>query len=152
MFPLLLFRPVRKRLLPIRRPIIPTFSSSVGGDGDDVIIISSGVPGPPGPPGPSGPQGPAGSLILPTITVESNYLATDDDYFIGVITSAPFVITLPLAVEGKIYIVKDVLGTAATNPITITNTALIDGAINATINVNYGSLTFVFSGGVWNIV
>jgi len=163
MFPFL-FQPIRKlrrlpRVLP-RRPIYPVCSfNSIGGAGDDIIITGGvGPAGPPGPAGPTGPQGPvgpqgpAGSLNIPTTTVESNYLVTADDYFIGVVTSAPFLITLPLSVEGTVYIVKDVLGTAATNPITITNTALIDGSINATINVNYGSITFVFSDDVWNIV
>ena len=61
MFPLpLILNPPRNRIFPIvYRPRVHC-SGSVGGQGDDVIIIADGQIGPPGPPGPPSAQGPAG--------------------------------------------------------------------------------------------
>ena len=133
-----------------------------GPQGIQGIQGPQGIQGEPGPQGPQGiqgiqgeigPQGPPGSLIVPVITVSTDYTALPTDYFIGVdTTTTSITITLPLAPEGTVYIVKDVAGNAATNPITVVNTALIDGAASAIINTNYGSLTFIFSNSVWNIV
>ena len=126
-------------------------------DGIDVInYTAAGPPGPPGPPGPEGPEGPpgpAGSLIIPTVTVETDYEALATDYFIGVITGAPYTITLPVSVDGTVYIVKDIFGEASTNPITIIGTATtIDGAASATINTDFGAVALVFNEGSWSIV
>lgn len=160
-YPLPIQTPIRRRLPVLRRRVTRSLvpvANNIGGAGDDVIIISGGTQGPPGPQGiqgiqgPIGPAGPAGSLIVPTTTVEANYTALSTDYFIGVVTSAPYTITLPLAPDGTVYIVKDLLGNASTNPITITNTALIDGTTTAVINTNYGSLTFIFANGAWSLV
>lgn len=120
------------------------------------IIGPSGPPGPPGPPGPRGPQGeqgPPGTFgLVPTITVEENYTALDTDYFIGVITSSPLTITLPAAVDGTVYVIKDVLGNAASNPITVTGANLIDAVVSAIINTNFGSLTVIRNFNTWNII
>jgi hypothetical protein len=120
------------------------------------IVGPSGPPGPVGPPGPRGPQGeqgPAGSFgLVPTVTVEEDYTALDTDYFIGVIASSPFIITLPAAVNGTIYVIKDVLGNAANNPITIASVDLIDTVASATINTNFGSLTVIRNFNTWNII
>lgn len=168
MFPLLFKKIpfVRRRFMPIRRVAPMINYNSIGGPGND-IIITSGTPGPPGPPGPQGPQGPIGpqgiqgipgpqgppgTLIVPVTTVEEDYSALTTDYFIGVITGAPYTITLPLPLDGTMYIVKDVLGDAFNNPITIVDTGFIDGALSATINTNFGSLTFIFNNGAWSIV
>jgi hypothetical protein len=119
---------------------------------DEIDVINYTSPSTPGPPGPPGPQGPPGSLILPTTTVEGDYVALDTDYFIGVITGDSYSITLPSGPEGRAFIVKDILGEASTNPITITDGGLIDGAANTVINTDFGSLTFVYSNGGWSIV
>jgi hypothetical protein len=121
---------------------------------NDLLIsnISSSIPGPPGPPGPEGPQGPPGSLIVPITTIEEDYTAVDTDYFIGVITGAPYTITLPAGPDGRTFIVKDVLGDAGTNPITIVDVGLIDGSATAVINTDFGSLTFIYNNGGWSIV
>lgn len=123
------------------------------------LFINSTVIGPPGPPGPQGPQGDPGPQgppgtpgLVPTTTVEADYSATATDYFIGVITSAEYTITLPNGPTGTVYIVKDVSGTAGANPITVVNTVDIDGEAGATIDTNFGSLTFVYSNEAWNIV
>lgn len=137
-------------------PIIPFRRD----DGIDVInYSSSGIPGPPGPPGPVGPEGPEGPpgppgpLIIPTVTVEADYAALTTDYFIGVVTAAPYTITLPVSVDGTVYIVKDIFGEASTNPITIVGTATtIDGVASATINTDFGAVALVFNEGSWSIV
>lgn len=120
------------------------------------IIGPPGPPGPPGPqgdPGPTGPQGPPGTPgLVPVTTVEADYTALLTDYFIGVITSAEFTITLPNGPAGTVFIIKDVSGTASTNPITIVNTVNIDGQAGATIDTDFGSLMFIYSNNVWNIV
>lgn len=123
---------------------------------DKDLFINSTVIGPPGPPGPIGPEGPAGPPgtpgLVPTTTVETDYTALLTDYFIGVITSAEFTITLPNGPTGTVFIIKDVSGTASSNPITIVNTVNIDGQAGAIIDTDYGSLTFVYSNLAWNIV
>jgi hypothetical protein len=131
---------------------IPLPQFAVNDQIDIINYTSPSIPGPPGPPGPEGPQGPPGSLILPTTTVEEDYVALDTDYFIGVITGDSYNITLPSGPEGRAFIVKDILGEASTNPITITDGGLIDGASSTVINTDFGSLTFVYSNGGWSIV
>ena len=91
-----------------------------------------------------------------TIVDTSPYQIVEDvDYFIGVAnnTGATFVVNLPATPDtGEVYIVKDTLGNAGTDPISISGGAiLIDGAAAATIDTNYGSLTFVFNGTEWSI-
>ena len=111
-----------------------------------------GPAGPQGEAGPVGPQGPAGSLIVPVTTIEEDYTVLPTDYFIGVVTGAPITVTLPAGPDGTTYIVKDVLGDASTNPITIVDAGLIDGALTAVINTDFGSLTFIYNNGGWSIV
>lgn len=116
-------------------------------------IVTGGPPGPPGPQGEPGPQGPPGTPgLVPVLTVEMDYTALLTDYFIGVITSAEYTITLPNGPDGTVFIVKDVSGTASSNSIIIINTADIDGQAGAIIDTNYGSLTFIYSNSAWNIV
>lgn len=171
-YPLPFRAPIRRRPVFRRAPVVqPVAYPSIGGAGNDIISINNGgtqgppgpqgpagppgpqgIPGPQGPQGEAGPPGPAGGLIVPVTTVESDYLALPTDYFIAVITGAPYTITLPVAPDGTVYIVKDVLGTAAVNPITIVDNGFIDGSPSATINTNFGSLTFVANNGAWSIV
>ena len=138
--------------MPPYLPILPPIEDC------DLFINSTviGPPGPPGPPGPQGdpgPQGPPGTPgLVPVITVEADYTALLTDYFIGVITSGEFTITLPNGPSGTVFIVKDVSGDANTNPITIVNTVNIDGQAGATIDTSFGSLTFIYSNSAWNIV
>ena len=129
-------------------------------DDRDLFIFSniSGQPGPPGPPGPEGPvgpQGPAGTpgLVPVTIVTTTPFTVTLADYFIGVDVAAPASVVLPASPTGTIFIIKDIDGDAATNPITITDTggALIDGAASAVIDAPYGALQLVFNGTQWNL-
>jgi hypothetical protein len=71
---------------------------------------------------------------------------------IGVDVAAPATIALPVAPTGTVYIIKDIDGDAATNPITITASTTIDGSATATIDVNFGAIELVFNGTEWNII
>jgi len=62
---------------------------------------------------------------------------------------------LPAGVLGQVFTIKDGLGLAApATPITITPNGAdtIDGAVSATINAPFGSLTLVFDGAQWILV
>ena len=63
-------------------------------------------------------------------------------------------VTLPASpVAWSIHVVKDGLGDAATNPITITpSSGTIEGAANFVLNVNRGAVSAVFDGANWSIV
>jgi len=135
---------------------------------DDVFInyAPGSLPGPPGPPGPAGPagpegppgpigpQGPPGSLAnLPvTLVDETTYLATNDDYFIGVIFDGTTTVTLPVGTLGKIFIIKDSAGDALANPITVVATAsTIDGEASYIIDSPWGSIGLIYNGIEWNV-
>lgn len=168
----LLFRPVYRRKAPRLRPIPRAYQTcgtgSIGGSGDDVIIIGGGV-GPAGPPGPAGPAGPPGligppgpqgipgelSPVVVTLVTETSYQITTDDYFLAVdFGGIAGDIVLPIAPTiGDVYIIKDISGNGSLAPITITsNGPLIDGTGTAIINTDFGSLTFIYSGIDWSIV
>jgi hypothetical protein len=65
-------------------------------------------------------------------------------------TSAARTIQLPDAPTiGRVYVVKDATGTAATFNISVTTVGgvvTIDGAATYTMNVNYQSARFIFNG------
>lgn len=143
-------------MLPhITQPFIP---SPI--DDCDIFINSNiiGPPGPPGPPGPQGvpgPQGPAGSLsdVPVTLIDEATYTATDADYFLGTIYDGSVTITLPVSVIGKVYVIKDSIGDANANPITIVAASnTIDGEANYILNVDWSSVGIIYNGIEWNII
>lgn len=114
-----------------------------------------GPAGPPGPPGPIGPQGPAGTPGLVTVThiTATPYTALPTDYVLAVGILGPSSIILPVAPIGTVLIIKDIIGDAAMNPITVTATlSTIDGNTSFIINIDYGSNTFVFNGTEWNAI
>lgn len=90
----------------------------------------------------------AGDLII---------LNTDTFVFIRVNTSSARSITLPLCSSvssGRIYIIKDVTGTAYTNNITVNRAGsdLIDTATSLVINSDFGSAMIIGDGtSTWNI-
>ena len=139
-------------------PVVPGWCPPPIPD-DDVFIKycppgPPGPPGPEGPPGPPGPQGPPGSLAnLPVTLVDSaTYLATNDDYFIGVIFDGTTTITLPAGTTGKIFIIKDSQGDALANPITVVATAsTLDGEASYIIDSPWGSIGLIYNGIEWNI-
>lgn len=82
------------------------------------------------------------------------YTTTPTDALIKVDTSSARTIT-PLAspTTGQVHIIKDTVGSAAANNITVTPSGKnIDGAASSIINVNYGSITIVYNGSEWSIV
>jgi hypothetical protein len=57
---------------------------------------------------------------------------------------------LPAGTVGKVYVIKDSVGDAANNPITIVGS--IDGGASYVINIDWASITLVFNGIEWNVV
>ena len=121
---------------------------AVGGMGNDTINIGSGSVGPPGPPGPPGFPG----LVPVTTVITTPFTVTLNDYFLGVAVAGPSSVILPTSPTGTVFIIKDIDGDAATNPITITGLgALIDGSASATITTDYGAIQCIFNGIEWSI-
>ena len=89
------------------------------------------------------------------VTVSNvSYTALVSDVVIAITdTTAPRTVTLPALSgnTGKMFIIKDATGGAATNNITIDANAAetIDGAATQLINANYGSVTIVADVGGW---
>ena len=84
------------------------------------------------------------------------YTLGENDHILLSNNTAAVIYTLPSAVvvgSGREYIVKDSIGTSATNSITVISTAgNVDGIAAATgkvISTNYGSLRFVSDGTNW---
>ena len=145
-------------------PLIPIVPNASIVDDRDLLINSNivvGPPGPPGPPGPQGPQGPpgpqgpAGSLADVPVTLIDSATYTPDatEYFLGVIYNGSTTITLPAGTLGKVYVVKDSVGDANANPITVTTTgSSIDGQPNYILNTDWGSISLIYNGIEWNVV
>ncbi len=93
------------------------------------------------------------SPVPVTEVTTDEYTATASDYFLCVDHTGPVVITLPTGILGTVYIVKDCSGNASVaNSIIVQGTAQnVDGG-TSTINVPYGSLSFIFNGTEWSIV
>lgn len=83
-----------------------------------------------------------------------DYTVLNGDMFVGATSSAARAIALPAAAStGETHTIADITGTAAANNITITGSAgNIDGAATKVINVNYGSVTVVWTGTIWKII
>jgi hypothetical protein len=125
------------------------------------LFINSNIIGPPGPPGPAGPTGPlgptgpAGSLADVPVTLidEAAYVPNVNEYFLGIIYNGSVTITLPAGTLGKVYVVKDAVGDANTNPITVVTTgSSIDGQPNYILNTDGGSISLIYNGIEWNVI
>ena len=82
------------------------------------------------------------------------YTTISQDGIILVDSSSARTIT-PLAspTTGQKHIIKDSVGSAAANNITITPSGKnVDGAASAVININYGSATIIYNGTEWNLI
>lgn len=67
--------------------------------------------------------------------------------------SARSIVPLASPTTGQMHRIKDNVGSAAANNITITPSGKnIDGAASSTININYGSITIIYNGTEWSIV
>ena len=140
---------------------------------------TSGLPGPPGPqgeegpsgpqgesglpgekgdrgePGPPGPPGPAGecSCECSAILVSEDYIATMDDYYIGVNSDGPTTIALPSNCVDchEIVIKAEMKPPLGNRKITIITTdgATIDNSNKYIIEVAYQSVRLICRGGNW---
>lgn len=67
-------------------------------------------------------------------------------------SSARTIVPLASPTTGQKHIIKDSVGSAAANNITVTPSGKnIDGAASSVINVNYGSINIVYNGSEWSI-
>lgn len=96
----------------------------------------------------------ANRLSAVTAPVAYPYLTLSTDEVIIVDTALARTINLMATPPtGMTYRIKDNVGSAAANNITIVpNAGNIDGAANTKINSNYGSIDLVYNGTQWNIL
>lgn len=82
------------------------------------------------------------------------YSATPQDGMIRVDTNSARTINIEASpVRGQKHIIKDTVGLAGTNNITVTPSGKnIDGSASYVINVNYGSITIIFNNNEWSVV
>lgn len=137
----------------------PGPSGEAGEQGPPGEAGMQGPPGEDGEQGPPGPTGPAGecSCNCRKILVSENYAAQADDYYIGVNSCCPVVITLPLECEdGCEIIVKAQMGPPLGNrKITIvpsnddSTISLINGDTEYVMSTPYESARFICNDGNW---
>ena len=119
---------------------------------------ATGATGPEGPPGPAGATGATGncSCQCSARLVSQDYVATVDDYYIGVNSLGPTTITLPNnPPDCTEIIVKAEMGPPLGNrKVTVAAPAgsNIDGSSTYVIEVPYQSVNVLSRGGTWHIV
>jgi len=91
------------------------------------------------------------SVLNYTLVAVSPYVVTATDQFLGVSTGLMAItVQLPnVPVVGRVYMIKDILGNAAANNITVTTVGggtFIDGVFNYVMNTNYAAVQVVFNG------
>jgi len=96
----------------------------------------------------------SGKQVVKHVAVSSNYTVKDEDFLIGVDTSSSAVtVTIPTALleKGRLVIINDEGGNAATNNITIATggSETIDGSATATISTNNATLALYSDGSNW---
>lgn len=94
-------------------------------------------------------------LRTSTTSITNTYTILVSDYFIAVGSlGAPKTITLPVSpIVGDTYIIKDTVGEAFTNNITISgNGNNIDGSSTYLIAANYATVGFVYTGTQWSVI
>ncbi len=96
----------------------------------------------------------AGRVVKITTPGAYPYTTLITDYVILVdSSSARTIVPLASPVTGTTYRIKDNVGSAATNTITITPSGKnIDGAASTTITTNYGSIDITYNGTEWSIL
>jgi len=145
------------------------------GPGNDTVIINNPnlpcppecPPGPPGPPGEKGDKGDTGdkgdkgdpgiceACVNKAILVDDTYQAQPDDFYIGVNSTKPVTIYLPLEpTDGKIVIIKAEMKPPLGNrKITVTSDeSLIDGYAEYIMQVSHDSVTLLYRGDEWHII
>lgn len=88
------------------------------------------------------------SLINVTL-INDNYIATFDDYYIGA-TTKNIIITLPIGIVKKVYIVKNQVGEGSIKVQGSANQTL-DSSIFKTLGTE-ASLIVIFDGFRWNLI
>lgn len=91
-----------------------------------------------------------------TLVTESSYQVKNKDYYIGVNYEGISTITLPPPTNGKRIVVKDESGKASyknrhIRMVPLSGSDKIDGKESAIINLDHGSLTFIYREG-WRII
>lgn len=89
-----------------------------------------------------------------TLTTSPTTLDATDCIVLVDTSAVTHTVTLPAVADGKVAVIKDSTGNAATRNITINRggTSTIDGATSKTIATNYGALTFVSNGTNWFLI
>lgn len=78
---------------------------------------------------------------------------TTDDVILVDSSSSRTIVPLGSPINGTRYIIKDNVGSAGTNNITVTPSGKnIDGQASFIINTNYGSITIVYNGSEWSVI
>ncbi len=97
---------------------------------------------------------PSGIQVAITTPGAYPYTTLNTDYVILVDSSAArTIIPLSSPTTGQMYRIKDNVGSAATNNITITPSGKnVDGTTSVIINANYGSIDIVYNGTQWNVL
>lgn len=95
--------------------------------------------------------------IKRTSVSDANYTALTSDYLISyssLSTGRTITLYASSGMTGRVLVVKDETGSAATNNITIDGNAseTIDGATTYVLNRNYGSITIYCNGSNWFII
>jgi len=116
------------------------------GSSTQVLTVAGGVP----------TWAAAGGATALTFTTPGAYpyttLSTDDIILVDT-SSARTIIPQASPSTSKQLIIKDNVGSAATNNITITPSGKnVDGAASTTINIAYGSATIIYNGTQWIII
>lgn len=97
-----------------------------------------------------------GSVQFKRTSVTANYTALSTDYYLGVNgTAAGITITIPATTAneaGRLYVIKDESGAAATKNITLSCSQTMDNATTQIMATNYGSITLVSKGTGWGII
>ena len=96
----------------------------------------------------------SGRIVKTTAPGAYPYTTLYTDYVIWVDTSSARTINLIASpATGRTYRIKDIVGSAGSNNITITPAAgNIDGAASYAIGVNYGSVDVVYNGSSWSVL
>ena len=136
-------------------PVAPGPEGPPGPAGPQGIEGPAGPIGPIGPIGPEGPAGPStGDPIYNTILIDNDYIASQDDAYIGVQCTKPIEILLPKDLEqGTLLVIKLEMGAPIGNrKVKVIGDTFIDGGNSVTLQNPYESITTIYRGNGWHIV
>ena len=117
---------------------------------------SHGAIGPVGPQGPQGIQGDPGTCNCARVVVSDDYEISINDYYIGVNSTKPVTLVLPIIYSDCLeYVIKAEMGPPLGNKkITIVAQGIstIDGYISHVLQEPYESVRLIASGSDWYII